>query len=155
MEVQTALLMTVQMSTSGQRRTKALEDDLEASGGHLETTRRALAMHFEATWSTWSPLGAHLEPKLAQDAPERRPRASKNLSPQILKSIGGVFLPGPVTRNWRVLPPGIGSGFPCRSCRRVSGPTIRPPGKNSSSSSTRSMLTSFLSPRGCKVLSVL
>ena len=61
-EVQMALLMTVQTPTSGQRRTKALEDDLEASGVHLKATWRALAVHFEATWSTWSPLGAHLEP---------------------------------------------------------------------------------------------
>ena len=59
-EVQMALLMAVQTSTSGQRRTKALEDDLEASGGHLEATGRALAVHFEATWNTWRPLGAHL-----------------------------------------------------------------------------------------------
>ena len=94
-----ALLMTVQKSTSGQRRTKALEDDLEASGGHLEATGRALAVHFEVTWSTcgplgvhleptWSPLGAHLEatwrplgaqvgPRCAQETPKRRPRASQ------------------------------------------------------------------------------
>ena len=76
-EVQMALLMTLQTSTSGPRRTKALEDDLEASGGHLEATGRALAVHFEVTWSTCGPLGGHLEPKLAQDAPKRRPRASQ------------------------------------------------------------------------------
>ena len=60
-EVQMALLMTLQTSASGPRRTKALEDDLEASGDHLEATGRALAVHFEVTWRTWGPLGVHLE----------------------------------------------------------------------------------------------
>ena len=84
-EVQMALLMTVQKSTSGQRRTKGLEDDLEASGGHLEAIGRALAVHFEVTWSTcgplrdhleptWRPLGGHLEATWSPSWPKTRPR---------------------------------------------------------------------------------
>ena len=80
-----ALLMTVQKSTSGQRRTKGLEDDLEASGGHLEAIGRALAVHFEVTWSTcgplrdhleptWRPLGGHLEATWSPSWPKTRPR---------------------------------------------------------------------------------
>ena len=76
-EVQMALLMTVQASSSGQRETKALEDDLEASGVHLKATWRALAVHFEATWSTWSPLGAHLESRMTLECSRRVPRASR------------------------------------------------------------------------------